>query len=56
MADAKAKAINLLLYEGDLSGLAIQRLSDRVCAEHGLSIITPNPYRERQKQTVFPKK
>ena len=39
-----------------LSGLAIQRLSDRVCAEHGLSIITPKPYRERQKRTVFPKK
>ena len=39
-----------------LSGLAIQKLSDRVCAEHGLSIITPKPYRERQKRTVFPKK
>ena len=37
-----------------LSGLAIQRLSDRVCAEHGLSIITPKPYRERQTRTVFP--
>ena len=39
-----------------LSGLAVQKLSDRVCAEHGLSIITPKPYRERQKRTVFPKK
>ena len=38
-----------------LSGLAVQKLSDRVCAEHGLSIITPKPYRERQKRTVFPK-
>ena len=39
-----------------LSGLAVQKLSDRVCAEHGLSIITPKPYRERHKRTVFPKK
>lgn len=39
-----------------LSGRAVQKLSDRVCAEHGLSIITPKPYRERQKRTVFPKK
>ncbi len=39
-----------------LSGLAVQRVSDLVCAEHGLSIITPKPYRERQKRTVDPKK
>ncbi len=39
-----------------LSGLALQRVSDLVCAEHGLSIITPKPYRERQKRTVYPKK
>ena len=39
-----------------LSGLAVQRVSDLVCAEHGLSIITPKPYRERQKRTVYPKK
>lgn len=39
-----------------LSGLAVQRLSDMVCLEHGLSIITPKPYRERQKRTVYPKK
>ncbi len=38
------------------SGLAVQRLSDMVCLEHGLSIITPKPYRERQKRTVYPKK
>lgn len=38
-----------------LSGLAVQRVSDLVCAEHGLSIITPKPYRERQKRTVYPK-
>ena len=39
-----------------LSGLAIQRLSDLICVEHGLSIIAPKPYRERQKRTVYPKK
>lgn len=39
-----------------LSGLAVQRISDRVCAEHGLSIITPKPYRERKKRTAFPRK
>lgn len=38
-----------------LSGLAVQRLSDMVCLEHGLSIITPKPYREHQKRTVYPK-
>ena len=36
-----------------LSGLAVQRLSDMVCLEHGLSIITPKPYREHQKRTGF---
>lgn len=39
-----------------LSGLAVQKLSDRICVEHGLSIITPKPYRERKKRTVYPKK
>ena len=39
-----------------LSGLAVQRLSDMVCIEHGLSVIEPKPYRERVKRTVFPKK
>ena len=39
-----------------LSGLAVQKLSDRVCVEHGLSVITPKPYRERKKRTVYPKK
>ena len=39
-----------------LSGLAVQRLSDMVCLEHGLSIITPKPYSERQKRTIYPKK
>ena len=39
-----------------LSGLAVGRLSDRICAEHGLSIITPKPYKERTKRTTYPKK
>ena len=39
-----------------LSGLAVQRLSDMVCVEHGLSVIEPKPYRKRVKRTVFPKK
>ena len=38
------------------SGLAVQRLSDIICLEHGLSVITPKPYRERSKRTLFPKK
>lgn len=38
------------------SGLAVQKLSDMVCLEHGLSIIIPKPYKERIKRTVFPKK
>lgn len=39
-----------------LSGLAVQRLSDFICVEHGLSIISPKPYRERKKRTEYPKK
>ena len=39
-----------------LSGLAVQRLSDMACIEHGLSVIEPKPYRELVKRTVFPKK
>ena len=31
-------------------------MSDMVCLEHGFSIITPKPYKERIKRTVFPKK
>lgn len=38
------------------SGLAVQRLSDIICLEHGLSVITPKPYKERSKRTLFPKK
>ena len=39
-----------------LSGLALQRLSDIVCFEHGYSIIEKKPYAERQKRTVYPKR
>lgn len=39
-----------------LSSFAIQRLSDHICVEHGLSIITPKPYRERTKRTTYPQK
>lgn len=38
------------------SGKAVQRVSDLVCLENGLSIITPKPFRERAKRTVFPKR
>ena len=31
------------------SALALRRISDIICAQHGLSIITPRPYREREK-------
>lgn len=34
----------------------MQRLSDIICLEHGLSVIHPKPYRERAKRTLFPKK
>ena len=39
-----------------LSGLALQMVSDRLCLEHGLSIIEPRPYRERKKRTEYPKR
>ena len=38
------------------SGIALQHLSDLVCLENGLSVITPAPYSEREKRTTFPKK
>ena len=38
------------------SGLALQHVSDLVCLENGLSVITPAPYSEREKRTTFPKK
>ena len=38
------------------SGLAVQRLSDIICLEHGKSIIQPKPYKERTKRTDYPKR
>ena len=39
-----------------LSSIALQRISDLVCLENGLSIITPKPYRERAKRTDYPRR
>ena len=39
-----------------LSSLALQRVSDLICLENGLSVITPAPYSEREKRTTFPKR
>ena len=38
-----------------LSSIALQRVSDLVCLENGLSVITPKPYRERAKRTDYPR-
>lgn len=38
------------------SGLALQKVSDIICAEHGLSIIEKKPYKERVKRTEYPKR
>ncbi len=38
------------------SGLALQKVSDLVCLEHGLSVITPKPYSERAKFAGHPKR
>ena len=36
------------------SGLALQKVSDLICLEHGLSVIEPVPYYARKKRTQFP--
>lgn len=38
------------------SGIALQRLSDILCFEHGYSIIQRKPYAERSKRTTYPKR
>ncbi len=38
------------------SGLALQRLSDILCFEHGYSIIEKRPYAERSKRLEYPKR
>ena len=37
-----------------LSSIALQQVSDLVCLENGLSVITPKPYKERAKRTDYP--
>lgn len=39
-----------------LSSFAVQRLSDRICLEHQLSVIEIKPYRDRQKRIPYPPK
>ena len=39
-----------------LSSFVIQRISDGLCLEHGLSVIKPKPYKERSKRTDYPKR
>lgn len=39
-----------------LSSFVIQRISDGLCLEHGLSVIKPKPYRDRTKRTDYPKR
>lgn len=38
------------------SGLALQRCSDLICLENGLSVIQPKPYGEREKRTEYPRR
>lgn len=38
------------------SGLALQKVSDLICLEHGLSVIEKKPLRERAKRTEYPKR
>lgn len=38
------------------SGIALRRVSDRICLEHGLSIIEPKPYDKRKKRTEYPQR
>lgn len=38
------------------SGIALQRVSDLICLENGLSVIEKKPYRKRHKRTEYPEK
>ena len=38
------------------SGIALQRVSDLICLENGLSVIEKKIYRDRTKRTEYPKK
>ena len=37
-----------------LSSFALQRVSDLICLENGLSVIAPKPYKESTKRTEYP--
>ena len=39
-----------------LSSFALQRVSDLICLENGLSVIAPKPYKERAKRTEYPRR
>lgn len=39
-----------------LSGVALHKVSDMVCLENGLSVITPRKPSERSKRTVYPQR
>jgi hypothetical protein len=39
-----------------LVGIALQRLSDIICLEHGLSVIEPKKPSQRQKRTTYPER
>lgn len=39
-----------------LSGIALQRVSDLICLENGLSVIKKKSYCDRKKRTEYPKK
>lgn len=39
-----------------LSSFALQRVSDLICLENGLSVIAPKPYKEHTKRTEYPRR
>lgn len=39
-----------------LSSFALQRVSDLICLENGLSVIAPKPYKERTNRTAYPRR
>ncbi len=38
------------------SGIALQKVSDMICLEHGLSVIEAKPKKERERRTEYPKR
>lgn len=36
--------------------LVVQRISDQLCLEHGLSVIKPKPYKDKEKYTDYPQR